>query len=89
MHETKTITYELHRDPDGHPTCAADWESARCALLWVRGTRLGGEQCAATGDWIERKVAPGQHPIVDLAKRYLRPTPACPLWGWAQNERHV
>jgi hypothetical protein len=78
MSETKTVTYTLHRDPDGYPTCASRWDGARCALLLVRGTRLGGEQCGATGDWLVRALGPGE---VDISKRYLRPTPGCPLWS--------
>lgn len=80
MAETITITYTLRRDHDGHPTCASQWDSARCALLMIRGTRLGGEQCGAAGEWLTRSAPGGGRQIVDMSKRYLRPTPSCPLW---------
>jgi hypothetical protein len=54
--EQRTINVTAYRDADGHPTCCADWNSARC--IFVQTRKLGLiEVCALSGKDIPRQPA--------------------------------
>ena len=68
MSETKTIKFQVYRDTDCLPTCAA--RDGECVMLQSR--RMGAvEVCGYTGGDLNRRGSVG----------FLEPSPDCPLWG--------
>ena len=81
-HEQRTINVTAYRDADGHPTCCADWNSARC--IFVQTRKLGLiEVCALSGKDIPRQPADlrrGEF-VTDPSEHLLRPVKGCIVWA--------
>lgn len=70
MSETKTITVEVFRDPDGKPTCSLVWGHQSCQ--WVGSRAMGMKEiCLLTGIDLRR---------VPNGVGFLQPVHSCPLW---------
>lgn len=80
--ETRTIEVQAYRDPDGAPTCCADWTTARCRFITLRKFGLV-DVCACTGEDLQRLPAGAGYddPVEDPWNHYVRPVAGCPIWG--------
>lgn len=68
MSETKTITVEVFRDPDGKPTCSSDHKTGKCCGLMLTRKYGSIDFCGWTGEDIEREGG------------FTRPHSLCPIW---------
>ena len=76
--ETKTITVQTYRDPEGNPTCARDFETGAVCQFY-RTQRLGCHETCVF-------AAPSHKGITQAMERrgklgFLIPLPNCPLWN--------